>query len=115
MRKAPPVLHDAYDLALSLYKIVPTFPKARRFVLGQRIERASLDVLFGVQRAGDARVRVESLQRASEALDRLRLLVRMACDLGFMPVARHEAVVGSIDALGRQIGGWLKWAEAPPS
>ena len=111
MRRPPPLLHDAYDLTLALYKVVPTFPKAQRFVLGQRIEQASLDVLFGVQHAVDARERLESLRRASRALDELRLLVRLAVDLNFIPVARHEALVTRLDGLGRQLGGWLKWAD----
>lgn len=113
MRKQPPVLHDAYDLALALYREVPKFPKAQRFVLGQRIEHASLDVLFGVAAAADADARVASLRRASEALDQLRLLVRLAADLGFLPGERHEALARRIDPLGKQIGGWLKWKPEP--
>lgn len=115
MRKQPPVLHDAYDLALALYREVPKFPKAQRFVLGQRIEHASLEVLFGVAAAADADARAASLRRASEALDQLRLLVRLAADLGFLPGARHEALVQRIDPLGRQIGGWLKWTPEAPA
>ena len=78
-------------------------------MLGQRIEHASLDVLFGISAAAEPDVRVTSLRRASEALDQLRLLVRLAADLGFLASARHEALVQRIDPLGRQIGGWLKW------
>ena len=110
MRRPPPVLHDAYDLALALYREVPRFPKAQRFVLGQRIEHASLDVLFGVQRATDERERIDGLRGASAALDQLRLLVRMATDLGFLCVDRHEALARRVDTLGKQIGGWLKWS-----
>ncbi|MFO0653009.1 MAG: four helix bundle protein [Polyangiales bacterium] len=110
MRRPPPLLHDAYDLTLALYRVVPTFPKAQRFVLGQRIERAALDVLYGIDDANDARVRAEALQRASVAIDRLRLLLRLATDLGFMPVSRHETFITRMEALGRQVGGWIKWA-----
>lgn len=115
MRRPAPLLHDAYDLSLALYRVVPGFPKAQRFVLGQRIEHASLELLFGVQEAAEADGRTEALRRASKALDRLRLLVRMATDLGFLPVARHEVFAKRFDAIGRQLGGWIKWSEAEAS
>jgi hypothetical protein len=50
-RKPPPLLQDAYELTLALYRLVPAFPKAQRFVLGQRIEHAALDILFGIDAA----------------------------------------------------------------
>jgi len=114
-RSAPPVLHDCYDLSLALYRLVPTFPKAQRFVLGQRIERVSLDLLFHVDAARDPDDREGALQSASRSLDQLRLLVRMATDLGFVPVATHEALVTRFEAIGRQVGGWLRWQPDAPA
>lgn len=108
-RKPAPVLHDAYDLVLGLYRVVPTFPKAQRFVLGQRIEQVSLDVLFHLLAATDARERHDALLRASQALDQLRLLLRLAFDLRFIATERHEALTTSMNTVGRQIGGWQKW------
>lgn len=107
-RRPPPLLHDSYDLSLALYKLVPTFPKAQRFVLGQRIEHAALDVLFGVDEARDPTARADALRRASTGLDRLRLLVRLATDLGFVSVDSHEALVTRFDQVGRQLGGWMR-------
>ncbi len=115
MTRVPPVQHDAYDLALALYREVPRFPKAQRFVLGQRIEHASLTVLFAVQRARETSLREGSLREASRALDELRLLLRLALDLGFVPAERHGALAERVDALGKQIGGWLKSLSPPRS
>ena len=114
-RSAPPVLHDCYDLALALYRLAPTFPKAQRFVLGQRIEQAALDLLFRVDEAREPDVRVASLSAASRALDQVRLLVRLATDLGFVPVTTHEALVTRFEAIGRQVGGWLRWRPDAPT
>lgn len=109
-RRPPPLLSDVYDLTLDLYRLVPSFPKAQRFVLGQRIEHASLDVLFGIDAANDKAARSASLARASRALDELRLLVRLAKDLGFVSLDRHEGLAIRFDGLGRQLGGWARWA-----
>ena len=110
MRKPPPLLQDAYDLVLDLYRIVPAFPKAQRHVLGQRIEQAALDLLFGIDAANDKDGRVSAIDRASRGLDELRLLVRLATDLRFVSIDRHERLALRLDAIGRQLGGWKKWA-----
>jgi hypothetical protein len=113
MRSPPPILHDAYDLTLALYKLVPTFPRAQRFVLGQRIEHEAVELLFAIDAANDPARRRDALAQGSVALDHLRLTLRLATDLGFVPVSHHEALTGSLDALSRQLGGWIRWtAEA---
>lgn len=113
-RRPPPLLHDAYDLTLSLYRLVPTFPKAQRFVLGQRIEHAGLEMLFGVEGGNSAAGREASLARASRGLDELRLLLRLARDLGFVSIDRHEAMSVQLDSVGRKLGGWIRWAQSQP-
>jgi hypothetical protein len=100
MRHEAPVFHDVYDLCLDLYRLVPTFPKAQRFVLGQRIEGASLGLLFSVQAA---------LGEASVALDQLRLLLRLGRDLRFLSLDLHEHLILRCDEIGRQLGGWARW------
>lgn len=109
-RKPPPLLHDVYDLTLDLYRLVPSFPKSQRFVLGQRIENASLDVLFGIDGANEAGQRMTALDRASRGLDQLRLLLRLAKDLGFVRMESHEGISVRIDDVGKKLGGWKRWA-----
>ena len=111
-RRAPPVLHVAYDLALALYRIVPGFPKAQRFVLGQRIEQCAVDLLFRVDAARDPSQQRDALRLASQSLDQLRLLVRLALDLGFLSVDTHESLVTRSQNIGQQLGAWLRWAAA---
>jgi len=110
MRKPAPILQDVYDLTLELYRLVPTFPKAQRFVLGQRIEHAALELLFGVDAANDKATRALALGRASRGLDELRLLLRLATDLQFIPLDRHERLCVGLAAIGKQLGGWQRWA-----
>ncbi|MEW6545277.1 MAG: four helix bundle protein, partial [Nitrospirota bacterium] len=48
----------AYDLLLWFVNHVGTFPRSHRFVLGERIETAMLEVMLGLVRAASSRDRM---------------------------------------------------------
>ncbi|MBN1612450.1 MAG: four helix bundle protein [Polyangiaceae bacterium] len=107
-----PVTSDAYDLALQVFRLTPLLPKAQRYLPGQALERGALGVLFSLARANRRASRHGELEHASHSLDELRLVLRLACDLGYVSLDRHEALCVRMDSVGRQIGGWAKWAES---
>ena len=49
-----------------------------------------------------------ALTRGSQALDALRLLVRMAHDLEHLPTKRYEELSSMMGEVGRMLGGWRK-------
>lgn len=104
----PAIVTKAYDLLLWLVNHVGKFPRSHRFVLGERIETAMLDVLMLLVEAAYAREKVASLQRANLELEKLRILIRLGKDLGFTSVKQYEYVAEQLVTLGQQIGGWLR-------
>jgi len=108
----PPVIfRAAYDLVLSVYRVVPGFPKSQRFVLGQRLEGEAVDLLAALVEANLTRNKATALGRASLGLERLRIFLRLAKDLSFLDFTRYEELTRRTDDVGRMLGGWLKWAE----
>ena len=70
----PTVVSDAYEFLKWLVDHVGKFPRSHRFVLGERIETAMLNLLMflveaAYQREGKSRV----LHRANLELEKLRL------------------------------------------
>ena len=51
-------------------------------------------------------------QAANLGLEKLRLLCRLAQDLGHLDARRYEHAARSLDATGRLVGGWRKAHEA---
>ena len=103
-----PVVPKAYDLVLWLIPRVNEFPRAQRFVLGERIENAALDLLDVLVEAQYRRDKVELLGRANLTLVRLRHLLRLANDLHLLGARRFEFVSEKIEELGRMVGGWSR-------
>lgn len=108
---APAIFRESYDLVLAIYRIVPGFPKSQRFVLGQRLEGEAVDLLAALIEANLSRDKEPALRRASIGLERLRIFLRLAKDLSFLDFKRYEELTIRTDAIGRMLGGWLKWAE----
>jgi hypothetical protein len=117
--------------------LVPTvekFPRARKFLLGDRIQSIALDILeelveatrpaengFGRVDRNDepngtatyTRNRVPALRAVNLKLEKLRLLFRLATDLQILDLRRYEHAARNIDEIGRLVGGWLKASHAP--
>ena len=108
-RTAPvTVVPKVYDLVLWLIPRINEFPRAQRFVLGERIETTALDLLDILVEAQYSQDKLELLSRANLALARLRHLLRLANDLHFLGVRRFEFVSEHVEEIGRMIGGWVK-------
>lgn len=100
-----------YDLILWLYPMVNKFPKAQRFVLGQRIENNALELLRLTIKANSSRYKCPILEEFSVELDQLRILIRLSKDFKFMSVNQYGYASGLINEIGKMLGGWIKSAQ----
>jgi 23S rRNA-intervening sequence protein len=103
-----PVVQKSYDLALWLLGRTTRFSRDFKFTLGDRIQSTSLDLTLSLVEAAHARARERPLHRASRLLDQLRLLLRLARDVGVLSPRQLEYASGNTEELGRMLGGWLR-------
>jgi four helix bundle protein len=100
-----------YDLMLYALPLVNRFPASQRFILGQKIEVCMLDIACLIVRAQKSRqYRKARLFDIDVALEELRLLVRLAKDLGYISHKRYGLFCERVDEIGKILGGWLKSA-----
>lgn len=103
-----PAVQKAYDLNRWLLPHLAKLPRAYKFTLGDRLQVTALDLCLALVEAGHASAKARPLYRADRLLDQLRLLLRLAHDLGLVPIQRYEHAAGRVDELGRMIGGWKR-------
>ena len=104
-----PVLERTYDLLRWLVPVVATFPRAQRYLLGERIEKAGLDLLellIEARVSPDTRPKV--LLQAGVRADCLLHLLRLAHDLTLISQPRYEHGSRLVDEVARQVAGWLQ-------
>ena len=102
-------LTKTYDLIAWMVPTLEKFPKSQRFLLGDRIQSALLDILEHLIRAAYSKKKENDLREANLKLETVRYLVRLAKDLKYLSIRRYEFASRSIDGIGSEIGGWLKY------
>ncbi|MFM9939435.1 MAG: diversity-generating retroelement protein Avd [Hyphomicrobiaceae bacterium] len=107
-RRTGPAVEAHFQLINWLMDTVERFPKAQKFLLGDRIQKTALDVLEALIEATYTRDRRAHLTRANLGLEKLRFFFRLAFEQKHLDVRRYEHAARTIDDVGRLIGGWAK-------
>ncbi len=102
------IYQKIYDFILWLYPVVNKFPKSQRFVLGQRIENKTLDLIHSMIAANLERDKTAALKQASVELDELRILIRLSKDLRLVSVRQYGIAAEKTNEIGRLLSGWSK-------
>jgi hypothetical protein len=111
-RRYGPALEKCY---LFLGWLIPTlekFPRSQRFLLGDRIESAALDMLEGLIEATYTRDRAALLDSVNLRIEKLRFLMRLSMDLRYLDLRRYELAARALDEIGRLVGAWRKGRDA---
>jgi hypothetical protein len=110
MRALPPIAKLSERLHLDIEQAVRTFPRADRYLVGADLRRQAADVRRLVDRAWRDRAQQRRwTQDLQWAIDELRITLQLGKDLrAFRSFAQFEALIRQAEALGRQVGGWLR-------
>ena len=112
VKRTGPAVEAHYQFLLWLVPTVERFPRAQKFVFGDRVLNLALDVLEILVEAAFTRERKAHLARANLGIDKLRFLLRMAADFRYLDRRRYEHAARLLDEIGRLIGGWSKAHDA---
>ena len=107
-RETGPALEAWYRFLLWLVPTLERFPRRQKFLLGDRIQSTALDILESLIEATYTRERESHLARANLGIEKLRFLVRLAADLGYLDPRRYEHAARALDETGRKVGAWRK-------
>lgn len=110
-----PIVVSAYDLCAALYEHVNRFPRAQRTLIGRLILDEALGMMAALTLANRLADEREALEEGSGWLDALRIAVRLAKRLAFLPNHAYARLAETIDEVGRMLGGWLKHERARAS
>lgn len=107
-RRTGPALEAHYQFLTWLVPAIEKFPRAQKFLLGDRIQATALDILDALIEATYTRDRRAHLARANLGLEKLRFHFRLAADLRHLDLRRYEYAARTLDEIGRLVGGWAK-------
>lgn len=105
---SPQIVAKMYDFLLYLVPQVSDFPRAQRYLLGDRLENLSFDALEFLLDAIYSRERMPLLHKINIKLDKIRYYVRLCKDLKLINLRRYEVMSKMINEVGVQLGGWIR-------
>lgn len=99
-----------FDFMTWLLPTANNFPRAHRFTLTQRLLNATFDLREYLEEANHRKgsSRLERLERADEALEKIRMYIRLAAKWKWITAGQYRHVAVMISEIGRLLGGWLK-------
>lgn len=91
--------------------LLPTtekFPKKVRLTLTNRIDNLAVDVAMTLTEAQYTKTPGRLIRDANLLLTKMRILLRLAHTMAFLPHKQYEHASRKIDEVGRMLGAWSK-------
>ena len=109
-RQEMPIFTRTFDFLTWLLPATNHFPRAHRFTFTQRLLDAAFDLRERLEEANYRRgaERLERLDRADEALGKIRLYLRLAVRWEWLAAGQYRHAAGMVAEIGRLLGGWRK-------
>jgi len=105
-----PIFQQTYILTVNVYKATSNFKREYKYTLGQELKQRChnlLELIVKINAAQDKRV---LLGKLNGCLEGLRIHLRLAFDLKVVSGGQLGVLNKQIEEIGKQIGGWQKWA-----
>jgi hypothetical protein len=106
--KESPIFTRTYDLLRWLIPMTIKFPRSQRFVLAEAVQRTALRFHERIIEAAHAAEPLPVLHQADVDLTKLRVYLRLCCDLKLMSTGQYGHAAKMVDETGRLLGGWIK-------
>jgi hypothetical protein len=104
------ILEKGYDFLKFLLPIIGKLPRDQRFLLGERMQNLSMEILELLTEAYYIAPfeKKQKLQKVNLQLEMLRYYVRLCYETGYYNSGKYKEISEKLLELGRMTGGWIK-------
>jgi hypothetical protein len=107
-----PIIQKTYDLILWYVPVINRLPRDFKFTLGERVTTGLFDLLDGLIEARYTTKKLSRLEAINTSLDRLRFQTRLLCDFKLIDARRYAHASKLINAVGTDLGSWIRQQKA---
>ncbi|OGH06977.1 MAG: hypothetical protein A2W22_00675 [Candidatus Levybacteria bacterium RBG_16_35_11] len=103
-----PIFSRLYEFYNLLTRAIGLFPKAKRYTLGQELDRQviiSIELLVSIPLSQS---KLETLKALSVKLDLLKILLRLSRDNQCLREKDYILLQAKLQEIGRMLGGWIR-------
>lgn len=90
---------------------ITTFPKTKRYTLGQKLDNLTLDIFELISQVSirPKEQKMEILMKMSSKIDLLKILLRLAHDNKSLNTNSYLSLQEQLQEIGKMAGGWLRY------
>ncbi len=103
-----PLYLDAYHLTQDIFRLTVKFSRDYKFVLGNRLNDATIDLCLCISKAIRARNKMIYLEEILNQLDRIKLELRLCADFNLFSHAQQADLAVCFEKITTQTLTWLK-------
>jgi four helix bundle protein len=86
-------------------------PKYEKFTLQMQIKNCAVEMARRVVRANRSTSKKSHLYEADVLLQELKMLIRLAHDLRYIPPHTYEVICGKLSEVGSLMGGMIRFVQ----
>jgi hypothetical protein len=109
-----PIIQKSYDLIKWYVPVLNRLPRDHKFQLGARMIAELYEILESLIIARYQQDKLSRLQSINAKLDILRHQTRLLLEFNLMTQKRYQYAGQLIDAIGVDLGGWIKQQQKLP-
>ena len=102
------IQQKVYDMIMYAYPAIEQFPKAQKFSLAQDMKRCLDNIMRYIIAANKKYTKKTTLQELDIEVAALKVYIRMAHELGYLPPKKYEVWSKMTVEVGKMVGGWIK-------
>ena len=102
------ILQKVFDMIKYAYLALAQFPKSEKYALATDIKRTMDEVLGYCIEVQKRKSKKTTLTNLDIANTKLKVYIRLAFDLKFLPIKKYEIWAAQVVEIGKMIGGLIK-------
>ena len=102
------IKQKSYDLILYAYPALEQMPKSQKFSLAQDMKHCMDKIMRLTISANKKYTKRTTLQELDVEIAALKIYLRIAYDLKYLPPKKYEVWTGMMVEIGKMVGGWIR-------
>src|SRR3989344_8858203 len=103
-----PIFAKTYEFYKRLTLAIATFPKTKRYTLGQKLDNINLEIFELLISIPNSNNKIETLYKIRNKIDLLKILLRLAKDTLALTNKNYLELQEMLHEIGKMLGGWIR-------
>ncbi len=106
-----PIYKASYELLVEIFQFTQNFSREFKYTLGERLKNETIDMITNIYRANTQQNKFDTLQKARENIELIRLYMRLLKDMKQVGFKKFVDINERIENVSKQLTGWQKYSK----